>query len=111
MPGGNDSAAELGEIASFVAGLSSDMPWHVSRFHPDFEALDKPPTPVEKVLMAGEIGKEAGLHYVYAGNLPGRELDTLCPSCGHAVIRRSYMGVRAMDLNGRLCPKCSAEIY
>ncbi|MHC4599398.1 MAG: AmmeMemoRadiSam system radical SAM enzyme [Planctomycetota bacterium] len=110
VPGENDSREEVADVAGFLASLSADIPWHVSRFHPDFEALDKPPTPVEKVLMAVEVGKEAGLRHVYAGNLPGREIDTLCPSCDHVVIRRSYMGVRSMDLDGNDCPSCGSRI-
>jgi pyruvate formate lyase activating enzyme len=110
VTGANDSPAELRDIAEFIASLSPDIPWHISRFHPDFQTLDRPATPVDTVLTAVEIGKEAGLHYVYAGNLPGRELDTLCHACGRVVIRRSYMGVRDTDLNGDACPKCGARI-
>jgi len=110
IPGENDGDKELGEIASFIAYLSLDIPWHVSRFHPDFKTLDKSPTPVDTVLRAVEIGKEAGLRYVYAGNVAGHALDTICPGCGHAVIRRSYMGVRSIDLDGSSCPKCGAHV-
>ncbi|MHC4777697.1 MAG: AmmeMemoRadiSam system radical SAM enzyme [Planctomycetota bacterium] len=110
VTGENDSDPELADIARFIASLSKDIPWHVSRFHPDFQTLDKPPTPVDRVMKAVEIGTEAGLRYVYAGNVPGRELDTLCPSCGHVVIRRSYMGVKAMDLAGNDCPACGTNI-
>ncbi len=110
VPDENDDEAELKDIAGFLASLSPDIPWHVSRFHPDHESLDKPPTPEKTIRRALDIGQEAGLRYVYAGNLPGHDIDTRCHACGHPVVRRSYMGVRSLDLDGGRCPACGAEI-
>ncbi len=71
VPGFNDSTAELWDAARFLASISPDIPWHVTAFHSDYKMLDTPSTPVKTLLRAAEIGREAGLHYVYAGNLPG----------------------------------------
>jgi pyruvate formate lyase activating enzyme len=72
IPNYNDSDAELKDIAQFIASLSADIPWHVTAFHPDYKRTSSPPTPASTLLRAVKIGEEAGLHYVYAGNLPGR---------------------------------------
>ncbi len=84
IPGFNDSEDELREAARFVASVSPDIPWHVTAFHPDYKMNDRGATPVATLLRAAEIGTEAGLRYVYAGNLPGRVgpwENTRCPDC------------------------------
>jgi len=74
IPGLNDDRKELGELAFFVAdSLGSDTPWHISRFHPTYKLTDRPPTPAESIQEARRIGLDAGLRYVYSGNLPGDE--------------------------------------
>jgi pyruvate formate lyase activating enzyme len=91
IPGMNDSNEELWETSRFLASLSADIPWHVTAYHPDYRE-DAPPTPASTLQRAAEIGQEAGLRYVYAGNLPGRVgslEDTLCPHCGKRLIARS----------------------
>jgi len=94
IPGMNDSSDELWETGRFLTSISRDIPWHVTAYHPDYRE-DAPPTPAETLKRAAEIGQEAGLRYVYAGNLPGRVgslEDTLCPKCGKQVIvRRGYL--------------------
>ncbi len=86
-----------------------DMPWHISRVHPDYKA-DVGPPPQETLLRAVEVGKEEGLRYVYVGNLPGSgHEDTHCPSCGHAVIWRMGYSVRN-ELRGDVCPQCGARV-
>jgi pyruvate formate lyase activating enzyme len=110
VTGMNDSDAELRDTAGFLASVSPDLPWHVSRFHPDYKTLDLQPTPVERLRRASEIGREAGLRYVYVGNVPGIDQDTRCPSCGRAVVHRLYMGVESMDLEGDRCPGCKTRI-
>jgi pyruvate formate lyase activating enzyme len=110
VPGQNDSPTELRDIAHFIAGVSPDMPWHISRFHPDYKMMDVGPTPKGTLLRAAEIGKEEGLRYVYVGNLPGVGYeDTHCPSCGHAVIRRMGYSVRT-ELKGETCLQCGAPV-
>jgi pyruvate formate lyase activating enzyme len=112
IPGLNDSDAELGEIAAFIAReLGADTPWHVSRFHPTYLLTDRPPTPVSTVLRAREIGLAAGLPYVYAGNVPGRGgEDTDCPRCGETVIAREGFGVRRNLAKGGECAHCGGTI-
>lgn len=110
VPGQNDSPAELRDIAEFIAGISPELPWHISRFHPDYRMLDKEPTPRATLLLAAEIGKEAGLRYVYLGNLPGAGFeDTCCPSCGAVVISRSGYRVNS-ELTSNRCPACNAGL-
>ena len=90
IPGMNDSTDELWEAGRFLAAVSPDVPWHVTAYHPDYKE-NAPPTPATTLQRAAEIGQEAGLRYVYAGNLPGRVgslEDTVCPHCGKALIQR-----------------------
>lgn len=106
IPGRNDSDEELGWIAQFLAGISPDIPWHVSRFVPSYRAQDLPPTPLPTLLRARGIGREAGLRFVYLGNFPGEGEDTACPSCGRIVIRRyGFQVVENVLVDGR-CPDC-----
>jgi pyruvate formate lyase activating enzyme len=114
IPGFNDSNEELWDAARFIASVSRDIPWHVTAFHPDFKLDDIPPTSVNSLKTAAEIGQEAGLHYVYAGNLPGRveSLEhTCCPTCNTVLIRR--MGYMILDYRITAqgnCPNCSTKI-
>ncbi|RME93940.1 MAG: AmmeMemoRadiSam system radical SAM enzyme [Verrucomicrobia bacterium] len=114
VPGFNDDPAELRDIASFLAGISPDIPWHVTAFHPDYQMTEPPRTRAEQLLRAAEIGEEAGLRFVYAGNLPGQlgdREDTRCPGCGATLIRRRGFHVLANRLGpeGR-CPDCQRAI-
>ncbi len=114
VPGFNDSDEELREMADFLAGVSPDIPWHVTAFHKDYKMVDPDDTPPETLLRAAAIGLEAGLRYVYAGNLPGQvdgHEDTRCAGCGHMLIRR--VGYRILDYRldaeGR-CPSCAQPV-
>jgi len=114
VPGFNDSDAELSAIARFLAGVSRDMPWHVTAFHPDYKMDDTPPTPASTLIRAYDIGKAAGLRFVYPGNIHGGVGDrenTYCPSCNALLIRRTgfYVHENRMTAPGR-CPNCAAEI-
>jgi pyruvate formate lyase activating enzyme len=112
VPGWNDSDAELRAIASFLAGVSKDIPWHVTAFHRDYQ-LGGSDTPPETLDRAAGIGRTEGLRFVYAGNIPGRLEsleDTFCPSCGDRVIERRGFSVVANRLVDGKCPKCSAAI-
>jgi pyruvate formate lyase activating enzyme len=114
VPGFNDSNDELMDAARYIAGVSPDIPWHVTAFHPDYRMLDPDPTSSQTLIRAAEIGQEAGLHFVYAGNLPGRVgpyENTHCPTCGETLIERmGYMilGYRLTE-NGA-CPACGTRI-
>lgn len=114
VPGFNDTDAELHNIANFIAGVSPDIPWHVTAFHPDYKMEDRGATSVRQLLRACEIGVESGLHYVYAGNLPGmtREWEnTRCPSCRETLVERRGFSVLANRLTPTgSCPKCAAVI-
>lgn len=112
IPGHNDSDAELRALVGWIVErLGPGVPWHVSRFHPAHHMLDVPPTPAATLLRAAEIGREAGLQYVYVGNAPelGRE-DTRCPTCGLAVVeRRGYQARSRLEADGR-CSACGRQI-
>ncbi len=109
IPGENDSDEELGEIAAFLARIDGDIPWHVSQFHPDYQFDHRGPTPVETLKRARDIGRRAGLRYVYLGNV--REgTDTFCPRCREPLVERTYMRLGRVNLNGGKCPTCGASI-
>ena len=112
IPEANDSDEELGELARFIAGeLGAQVPWHVSRFHPDYEATDVPATPVETLDRARQIGIEAGLHYVYCGNIPGDKSEsTFCHSCGKEVIGREYFRITQNEVQDGKCPDCGTRV-
>ena len=114
VPGFNDSTDELMDAAQFIASVSPDIPWHVTAFHPDYKMTDPPPTSVRTLLRAAEIGQEGGLHFVYAGNLPGYVGDyenTLCPNCQTRLIERVGYRIRNYRITPTgTCPKCGASI-
>jgi pyruvate formate lyase activating enzyme len=109
VTGQNDAAEDLRGIAGFLASISPDLVWHVSRYHPDFEMTEPPPTPLETLEKALSIGREAGLRYVYAGNVAGHS-DTVCPSCGATVVRRAGLTVLSTKLRGAACGECGAGL-
>jgi pyruvate formate lyase activating enzyme len=107
VPGGNDSREELEQIAQFIASVDRSIPWHISRFRPDYREREKEPTPISKLMEAYKIGKEAGLYYVYIGNVALPAI-TYCPTCREELIVRYLFGVEK-DLvtpNNGKCPKC-----
>ena len=113
VPGFNDSDDELKQIAEFVASVSPDMPWHVSAFHPDYKMTGPPRTPVETLLRACDIGKSAGLRYVYPGNVHGgvgKRESTFCPSCEKLLIRRRGFIVEENRMKAGSCPFCGEMI-
>jgi len=112
VPGLNDSDAEISEAASFVAKeLGVDTPWHLSRFYPAYKLTDVAPTPVETLRRARRIGQEAGLHYVYEGNVPGSPGEhTHCPQCGQTLIARHGYSILKYNITQGKCFKCGAEI-
>jgi len=112
IPGLNDSDEELRWVASYLLNeLGPDVPWHVSRFYPQYQMSDVPPTPTATLARAWQIGREIGLRYVYVGNLPGHEAEsTLCPGCGTVVIERTGYTVRFRGLRDGACARCGAAV-
>ncbi len=111
IPGWNDTEAELREIARFIKDVSTAIPWHVTAFHPTYKMLDRPPTPVEILRKARQIGLEEGLKYVYEGNVPGEGGEnTYCPKCGELVIARFGFSITDNRLVDGKCPKCNEPI-
>lgn len=112
IPGLNDDKGELQKLASFIAdSLGPETAWHISRFHPTYKLTDRPPTSAESIHQARRIGLDAGLRYVYSGNLPGDEGEnTICYSCGLRLIDRwGYHISKNVIMDGK-CPKCGATI-
>jgi pyruvate formate lyase activating enzyme len=114
VPGFNDSNEELWEAARFLASVSPDIPWHVTAYHQDYKMTENENTPLETLVRAAELGREAGLRYVYAGNVHGRAGEyesTFCPSCQRALIKRVGFSLQRYQLtNEGKCPHCGAEI-
>jgi pyruvate formate lyase activating enzyme len=112
--GFNDSDDELRQLTEFIANVSPEIPWHVTAFHSDYKMNDTQNTRPEDLLRAAEIGKAAGLKFVYAGNLPGRvdDLeDTRCAHCRSTLIRRYGYFIEEYRLkpNG-CCPDCGSPV-
>jgi len=114
IPGFNDSNEELWEAARFIAGVSPDIPWHVTAFHKDYKMTDPDNTSAATLIRAAEIGAEAGLHFVYAGNRPGEVgnwENTYCPGCQTLLIERYgyvILGYHLTDEGN--CPKCGYTV-
>jgi len=114
VPGFNDSRDELMRLTTFIAGVSTDIPWHVTAFHGDYKMTDPENTTAEMLLSAADIGRANGLRHVYAGNLPGSvgDLeDTRCASCGDVLVARYGYFIRDYRLttDGR-CPSCARMV-
>jgi pyruvate formate lyase activating enzyme len=112
IPGLNDSVEELAGLTRFIADeLGVHIPWHISRFFPTFQLTDRAATPVETLHSAAEIGKRAGLCYIYQGNVveSGKE-DTLCPGCQTTLVSRSGFQVTELRVKDGECPACGAAI-
>jgi pyruvate formate lyase activating enzyme len=113
VPGLNDSDEELRQIAKFLVSLSPDIPWHVTAFHKNYKMTDPDNTPAGTLIRAAQIGYDAGLHFVYTGNLPGmteRYENTYCPGCGALLIERYGFAIVQNRLRGGHCPECRRVI-
>ena len=111
IPGVNDSDQELGEIAAFLCALDPGIPWHVSGYYPAWKMLDHPPTPVETLRHARDIGLSAGLRHVYVGNVMGDPGEnTWCPSCRGLLIERFGFAVRVNRIESGRCPHCGTLV-
>jgi len=113
IPGFNDSDQELTNIAEFLAGVDRDIPWHVTAFHQDYKMTANANTDVGTLVRACEIGKRAGLRYIYPGNIPGGFGDregTHCPSCNAVVVGRHGFRVTSFRLKDGKCPECGTPV-
>jgi len=113
IPGFNDTDDQLRGIANFLAGLSHDIPWHVTAFHPDYHMTDTRATRPSDIERAVAFGREAGLRFMYAGNLPGSTgnlENTYCPSCNAPLIQRRGYFILENRMHGAHCPDCGALI-
>jgi pyruvate formate lyase activating enzyme len=114
VPGFNDSDGELRSIAEFLAGVSPGIPWHVTAFHKDYKMTGPENTPAATLERAARIGRDAGLRFVYAGNLPGAVgnlENTYCPGCRAALVERiGYRIVSNRVTAGGKCPDCGTVI-
>ena len=114
IPGFNDDPDDLGHMAEVLAAVSPDIPWHVTAFHQDYKMTDSRNTTARDLVRACEIGRAAGLHYVYAGNLPGMVgpwENTWCPTCGGLLIERHGYRIEARRVDPQgACPDCGTRI-
>ena len=111
IPGENDSDKELSDIAHFIASVSTDIPWHVTRFHPDYKMLDKEETPEEILIRAYQIGKKAGLKYIYVGNVWNNKLESMyCPKCKTKLISRNWDEIEILNFKKGKCGECGEKI-
>jgi len=113
IPGFNDSDEELRDIARFLVSVSPEIPWHVTGFHKDYKMVDPDNTPPSTLIRAALIGKEEGLQFVYAGNIPGEVGDfenTYCPGCHSLLIERHGYRIDQVRLSSGRCPDCRRPI-
>lgn len=111
IPEWNDSEEELRDIAGFIRTLGEETPWHVTAFFPTYRMTDRPRTPISALRRARTIGLEAGLRYVYSGNVPGDEgEDTLCYGCGKVLVDRYGYRIVASHIEAGRCVYCGVEI-
>ncbi|MFH0855882.1 MAG: AmmeMemoRadiSam system radical SAM enzyme [Candidatus Omnitrophota bacterium] len=110
IPGENDSDKELAGIANFISGIDKRMPWHISRFHPDYKFRKYGLTPEEDLKRAKAIGQDAGLSFVYIGNVSGYGNDTVCPGCKKVLIKREYFNILEYNIMNGKCAYCRQEV-
>jgi pyruvate formate lyase activating enzyme len=112
IPGENDSREEVRRFSEWVAELDPRIPVHFTRFHPDYEMTDKPPTPIATMEMAKQVGQEAGLQFIYLGNvsIPHGE-DTVCPKCHALVAERRGFAILKLEARDGHCAVCGQDLY
>ena len=112
IPTMNDDDAQLEGIARWIRDRLGELtPWHVTRFHPNYHLQSLPPTPITTLERAYDIGKKAGLKFVYAGNVPGHKSEsTYCYSCGKLNVERYGYQTNIVGLKGSRCKFCGAEL-
>jgi pyruvate formate lyase activating enzyme len=111
VPGQNDSDSELKQIAEFIASLSKNIPWHISRFFPTYKMSETQTTPISTIKKAFNIGKKAGLNFIYAGNIDSNKMSfTQCANCSKTLIKRDVYFVESNLQDDGHCPYCGTEL-
>ena len=110
VPAENDSQEELRDIAEFIAGVDKNIPWHISRFHPEYKFSEHKATEEVTLKKAKELGHKAGLNYVYIGNVYGFGNDTHCPHCKKVLIKREVFSVLEYSIKEGKCGFCDTTI-
>jgi len=110
VPGLNDTDDELKGIASYLAKLDADIPWHISRFHPQYKMGHVQSTPMETLDRAYRIGREAGLRYVYQGNVMGNRNHTYCYNCNRLLVERTGFNISRNEMDEGKCPECGTSV-
>ena len=109
IPGENDSSSELSDIAHFIASVGKNIPWHISRFYPNYEFLNREPTPLDTLKRAENLGRKAGLRYVYPGNIL-KDSNTYCYGCRKLLVKRNYLGVVENNIVEGKCSFCGKAL-
>lgn len=111
IPDKNDDMSELRQLAKFIATeLGEEVPWHISRFHPDYMMQDCRITPMKSLNLARQAGTDAGLKYVYVGNVPENDSSsTFCPSCNKEIIRRFGFSLENLEVENGMCKYCGCH--
>ncbi len=110
IPTLNDSRDNLKKIAEFIKDVDAGIPWHVSRFFPNYKLMYLLPTQVETLRMARKIGMDSGLRYVYQGNVSGEGETTFCYNCGEPLVTRFGYFVNKTNIKDSMCPRCNTRI-
>ncbi|MFC1992595.1 AmmeMemoRadiSam system radical SAM enzyme [Chloroflexota bacterium] len=112
IPTMNDDDQQLEGIANWISSELGELtPWHVTRFYPHHHMMHLPPTPISTLEHAYDIGRKAGLKFVYAGNVPGHSSEnTICYSCGKLVVQRFGYQTEIVGLEDSKCKFCGAEL-
>lgn len=110
IPGRNDSEEELTRIARFIGDVDPNIPWHISRFHPDYKYTESSATPVESLRLAYTAAKKEGLRFVYIGNVLGESEGTACPNCQKMLIPRQGFYISGNKIRDGKCPFCGNRI-
>jgi pyruvate formate lyase activating enzyme len=110
ISGENDTDEELAGIAGFIAGVDKNIPWHVSQFHPDYKFDKTETTPESSLKRACDIGRKAGLNFVYTGNIAGWGNDTYCPQCTKLLVKREIFNILENNIKQGKCIFCQAAV-
>lgn len=113
IPGYNDSDEDIRSLVKFMVDeVGVEVPLHFTRFFPQYQMQELPPTEIKYLEKAHKIAKDAGMKYVYIGNVPTKDGEnTYCPECGEPVIKRNGFSVMSDKIKEtRKCPRCKADI-